>query len=124
MEEVLDDAVSARLGEGFGDVGGGTFGVAVEDLAEAGALVAEGGVEAGAVDAPMASGLSGLAANEEQERQIQAGLVSQVPSGRLGLRMRLRRRLCSWLRGQQLCDWRGAVGGWRRGAGVRLVGNR
>lgn len=45
-EQLLDDGAGGGLGEGFLDVVGGSFGVAVEHPAKQLLLVAEGGVQA------------------------------------------------------------------------------
>src|SRR5437868_6264251 len=50
-QDPLGDGAGRRLGQGLAEVGRRTLGVAVEHPAEEGLLVAEGGVEAGAVDA-------------------------------------------------------------------------
>ena len=51
LEEGFEDCVRGGLGEGALDMGAGAVGVAVESLEEERLLVAEGGVEAGAVNA-------------------------------------------------------------------------
>jgi len=50
VEEFFGDGAGSGLGEGVMDVGGGAGGIALEDLAEELTLIAEGGVEGGAVD--------------------------------------------------------------------------